>query len=97
MERGRRRQRSLPPPPPHQRREGHHGRSNNVRCNENGYALTTRNMLAADLQAATLAAIAPSELFVSYEAGAPGYWRVHRTLGQNISNPVVVEAYLAAP
>ena len=67
------------------------GRSNNVRFNENGYALTTRNLPAADLQAATLAAIAPSELFVSYEAGAPGYWRIHRTLGQN-TNPVIVEA-----
>ena len=41
--------------------------------------------------AATLAAIAPSELSVSYEAGAPGYWRIHRTLGQN-TKPVIVEA-----
>ena len=59
-------------------------------------AYTTAHGLNAP-PTATLAAIAPSELFVSYEAGAPGYWRVHRTLGQNISNPVVVEAYLAAP
>lgn len=65
-------------------------RSNNVRFAENGVAFATRAVPAANLQSATLAGIAASELFVSYDAGAQGFWRIHRTLGQQ-ENPLVIE------
>lgn len=67
------------------------GRPTNVRFGETGYTSATRFIPAADLQAGSLAAIAASELLVSYEAGGHGsYWDLHNTLGQQ-NNPITFE------
>ena len=66
-------------------------RSNNVRFTETGVAVATRRVPAADLNAPTLDAIAESELFVNYERGAAGFWKIHRTLGQTPTNPITLE------
>jgi len=62
----------------------------NVRFNANGYGVATRNTPAADLNAASLAAIAGSELLASYEEGGAGYWALHKTLGEQ-TNPITFE------
>ena len=71
---------------------GIQGRSNNVRFTETGVAVATRRVPAADLTSTSLGAIATSELFVNYEAGSPGFWRIHRHLGRDAAHPITLES-----
>lgn len=67
------------------------GTKANVRFAENGVAFATRNIPAMHWNNATLDSIAHAELLVSYEAGAPGFWRIFRTLGRTRENPVLID------
>ena len=72
---------------------GIQGRKNNVRFTpETGTAVATRGVPAADLTSTSLDAIARSELFVNYEAGSPGFWRIHRHLGRDSAHPITIES-----
>ena len=68
-----------PPPLMHRINDsrGIAGRQNNVRFTQEGAVKATRRVPAANLNAATLDGIAASELFVNYERGATGFWRIH--------------------
>jgi hypothetical protein len=70
-------------------------KSPNMAFNGTGFGVASRNIAPADPSATSLAAVAGSELLVSYERGGSGYWAMHTTLGQP-DNPITFERNASA-
>ena len=71
------------------------GATTNTRFGPNGAMFATRNISPVNLAAAaTLQALAGSELLVRYDAQrqTAAYWRFHETLGDTRENPITFEA-----
>jgi hypothetical protein len=70
-------------------------KSANMTFNGTGFGVAKDNIPPADLSVDSLAAVAGSEILVSYQRGGSGYWAMHTTLGQP-DNPITFERSAAA-